>query len=98
MILGIAIFCGLVCYVERQRLRAESEISYLPPQRSIGHAADSEGAVRRARREAKATEKARAEQAEVDLILAKIADKGMGSLTTKERHRLQRATRKQRDD
>lgn len=91
-ILGVAIFCGLVCWQERQRLRTESEILFGAPA-SPDETRREEA---RLRAEERRREREEREQAEVDRILAKIAASGMGSLTRKERRALELATKRRR--
>lgn len=92
MVLGIAFFCGLVCWAERQRLRAPDMLTgeFDPFDSEPDRAADARAerlAERRARRKA-------SEQAELDAILAKIARTGMDSLSAHERRTLKQATKK----
>lgn len=92
-ILGVAIFAGLVCWFERQRVRQESEIIYgamaAPGDEMREYEAQRRAAEKQREREAK-------EQAELDRILAKIAATGMDSLTRTERRTLEQATERRR--
>jgi len=101
VLLGIAIFGGFTCYSERQRL------AYLAPepegvetwqQGAVGPVGDTPDAARvteRRRKEAEAARKAReVEGQELDRILAKIKDRGMGSLTSTEQTFLRRTREK----
>ena len=90
LLLAIALLGGGVCYVERRRLRFTAEDPLAPPDGPDDDELE-------ARREARAREKARAEQAEVDRILAKISEGGMESLSVREKRTLKRATRHRRE-
>ncbi len=101
-LLGIALFCGIVCYNERRRAAMLDEASYeLGSPRDFGYgprapvAGPADPGFRAA---AKKQERERSEQAEVDRILAKIAATGMGSLSRSERRTLEQATRRRRGD
>lgn len=93
MVLGIAVFCGLVCWAERQRLRAPDLIGgydVFGDEEDPSVAARSQRILeRQARREAEA-------QAELDRILEKIARSGLGSLNAREKRTLERATKEKR--
>lgn len=126
-LLGVAIFCGLTCFVERQRLRfigatdpsgGEGWLPELESWRTGGGGGSGEGrgrgegshatsgglrlvggadddAAQRAKARQQAEEDAR-ESAEVDRILAKIAQSGLDSLTRTEQRFLRQATNKRR--
>lgn len=102
MLFGIALFCGITCFVERRRAMlldedfvtgSLAEYGYGPRAAPSRAAPDRkfEAAIRRQKREQE-------EQAEVDRILAKIAESGMQSLSRLERKTLEEATRRKRDD
>lgn len=92
-ILGVAIFACLVCWYERQRVRTEAEILYS----SMAAPGDEMREYEAERRAAeKQREREEREQAEVDRILAKIAQSGMDSLTRRERRILESATKRKR--
>ena len=100
LLFAIALFGGITCFLERQRMKFEGA-SGLPggydfsrgyagmpqdkPERRPGKAAQ-----RRARQREK-------DQAELDRLLDKIAREGMGKLTRKERRFLERESDKRRE-
>ncbi len=97
-LLGVALFCGIICWQEKGRLAATAGGFDLPDYDfSRGYqgmprdepAADDRAAEKRRQREA-------AEQQRLDAILAKIAGSGMSSLTRSERSWLRRTTEKKR--
>ena len=84
MLLGIAVFGGIICYDERRKLRMDDALSgaeYMLAEERAEQA--------RRERERESEEK---HAAEVDRVLAKIADKGMGALTRGEKKVLERET------
>lgn len=91
LLLGVAIFCALICWVERQRLTAPEFLGG-----DFGGFGDPDPIA--AQRESRTAEKKRkreaAEQAELDRILAKIANRGMDSLSVREKRTLRMATKK----
>lgn len=101
MLLGIAVFGGVTCYVERRRLKFLehgavpgvdfADASFLPRQ------ADEDEAEEPSRGERRRTRRAEADQVELDAILAKIGASGMDSLTAREKRVLKRATRRSRE-
>ncbi|XVJ60622.1 MAG: hypothetical protein HEQ23_15010 [Tepidisphaera sp.] len=107
MLVGIAIFGGLTCYTERQKLAMMGESSpwsYDTDRGYSGFRVEQDSAPARPswseRRKAKAAEKQAAQSAardaEVDRILGKIATQGMGSLTAKEKATLDAASKAKR--
>ena len=94
LLLSIAIFCGLVSWSERQRLRAPDDIS--GGSSVIEPEPDPEESARRVRLEARRRRREREARAELDRVLAKIAREGMPSLNRAERRTLQKATRRTR--
>ncbi len=97
MLMGIAIFAGLVCWIERRRLEAIDELG--------GPAIDLSAAFEHPDRPGVDEPDARSERArlrqervqrELDRILAKIASSGMDSLTARERRVLRRETARRR--
>jgi Zn-dependent protease len=94
LLVGVGVFCGLVCWQERQRLRAMEELGVTPLHPMRAPLSDEQIELRE-RRAAGAARNAAAERDEVDRILAKIASGGMESLTRGERKALQRATKQQ---
>jgi stage IV sporulation protein FB len=101
ILLGIAIFCGFTCYLElknQQFARAAGEFPGYDFDRGFAGmpGAEDEQPSAPSRAELKRRERAKAEQAEVDRILEKIARTGMGSLTSKEKKALGQATDRRR--
>lgn len=101
-LIAVAIFGGITCFTERQRIRMMGEMepwSY-DTDRGMEGLQESTGATRADRKSyaaaLKKQEEARRTQAEVDRILAKISDKGMQSLTRREAAFLREATERQR--
>ena len=94
LLLAIAIFGGVVCFLERRRLQFMGGAS-------IDFAGPSGDDEREARAEAKTRARADArrasEQREVDRILEKISEEGMGSLNAREKRTLKRATHHRRE-
>lgn len=91
LLLGVAVFGGIVCYGELQRLRFESDGDDSVFAASLAMSDEDEKPVapdRAARKDARAA----ATQDEIDRILEKISRSGMGSLTRKERKALERAS------
>ncbi len=95
ILLGIAIFGGMTCWTERQRLRfmatggmVENDFVYTPPEPA--------GEPTKADLKREAKEQAHFEKVEV--ILEKIKHTGMGSLTKAEKKTLERETRRQRGE
>ncbi len=93
LVLGIAVFCGLVCWSERQRLRAPE---LLGDYEDFGVANDPEADARRDRLAERQARKEAEAQAELDRILEKIARSGLGSLSAREKRTLERATKEKR--
>lgn len=99
--LGLAIFGGFYCYSEKRRLATTEEDEWFDTELGCrglkGSAGESVRAADKAYKAAlKRQERQRATQAEVDRILDKIRDQGMGSLTRKEKAILKDATERQR--
>lgn len=99
-LLGIAIFGGVVCYMEKRRLKFSGDEGGIPGYDfskgyggMLGSDEDDEPAGP-SRAEAKRHEREQAEAVEIDRILAKIGDGGMDSLSRKERLLLEKATKK----
>lgn len=96
-LIGVAIFTGVTCALERSRLRAADELSetVLPgpwsKPRPPAERVPSRAALRRREREAR-------ERAELDRILDKIARDGLHSLSRAEKRFLRRTTDKQRKE
>jgi hypothetical protein len=96
------VFCGWLltsAYMRRQQLLAEGPAQLAVEASLAGATGRGSGggwwARRRARQIAREAERERREQARVDAILAKVHEKGMGSLTWWERRVLRQATRRQ---
>ncbi len=107
ILLSIALFGGLTCWFERQRLKmfqsgslgdvGEAWKGGLHTDRGFGVGKGDDAPDRGpSRREIKAAEREKLHQEEVDRILAKIAREGMGALTSKEKKVLQRDTEQKR--
>jgi uncharacterized membrane protein YhiD involved in acid resistance len=107
VLFGIALFGGITCYVEKQRLRMmggpfgnapEEESPWAASLRDEPAAAPSKRQLaqqRKAQAQAEAERRAKeAETAELDRILAKIKNSGMGSLTRTEETFLRRTNEK----
>jgi len=96
LLLGIAVFGAVVCWMERQRMRAPGELA---GEFGLGAGAapePEEEDAAAARREERRRQREEAERAEVDRILGKIAEGGMESLSRRERRTLDRATKRSR--
>ncbi len=90
-------FCLWACWTERRRIRGEEEL--VAGVSGVGGAVDLESADTdrwTERAEAKREAAEHAEQAELDRILAKIADSGMESLSKTEKRTLESATKRRR--
>ena len=96
VLLALALFGGIICYTERQRLRFEDSADESVFAASLASEDADRGAARADKRATRERDKARAEQAEVDRILAKISASGIDSLTRKERRTLDQASAKSR--
>jgi Zn-dependent protease len=95
----IAGFGAYTCWHERQRLKVlgAEEAGGFEAMNAVGsRGGDERAAGTIARAEDRAAEKAAARQAELDRVLAKISESGMGSLTGAERRVLERATKDRR--
>lgn len=98
LLLAIAAFGGITCYMERQRLRF-AELGGLPLETDVftpSREAEPEGRAGPSKREVRRRQREAEEQAEIDRILAKISATGMGSLTGKEKRALRRASERAR--
>lgn len=94
----VALFGGLTCYSQRQTLRFAQEVDEPEAAWAASLRPDSERekAVGPSKAELKRQEEDRRAQEEVDRILAKIRDRGMASLSAKEKRVLQQETERQR--
>lgn len=97
MLLSIALFCGITCWVEKRRLAATVEN---PAMAGYDFSRGFKGMPGDEPEDERSAEKHRqreqAEQERLDAILAKIARSGMGSLSWRERSWLRRTTEKRR--
>ncbi len=99
-LLALAIFCGIVCYMEKRSLRFSGDEGGIPGYDfSKGYGGmlgsdEEDEPVGPSRAELKRCEREAAELAEIDRILAKIGDEGMDSLSRKERILLEKATKR----
>jgi hypothetical protein len=100
LLLGIAIFAGVTCWMERQRLRFEGDTYESGNYSDAGYTRALRDQQQEQRGPTKAERKRRRraveEQEELDRLLAKIARDGMGGLTRKERAFLQRTSAERR--
>ncbi len=95
LLLGVAVFGGLICYDERRKLRAEEDLTGVEYAMALSRAEVKEAEKEREKQhKAELSEAARA--AEEDRVLAKIAAEGMGSLTKGERKVLEEGTKRRR--
>ncbi len=96
MLLGVALFGGIVCYLEKRRLQfTQEDLGFAGYDFSKGYTGlDDEKEDPAAKRAEKAEERREQETSEVDRILAKVSTEGMESLTLKERRVLKRATKR----
>ncbi len=90
MLLAIALFGGVVSFVERRRLQFAGGASMSFPEGPDDDELED-------RRRAKERQKAEDEQETVDRILAKISEDGMESLSAGEKRTLKRATHHRRE-
>ncbi len=98
ILFAIAIFAGLTCFMERQRLQSEPEefgagVGYSDAAYDRVLREQQEGP---SKAEIKRRKREEAEQVELDRILAKIAEEGMGGLSRTERNFLQRTSARKR--
>ncbi|TVQ32164.1 MAG: hypothetical protein EA376_06710 [Phycisphaeraceae bacterium] len=93
MLLAIAGFGAVMCWRERKLLRMEAELGAGFGPGSLDDE-DETVAERERRRYEKERLRDAKEQAELDRILAKIADRGMASLSIAEKRSLKRATQR----
>lgn len=96
---AIALFAGITCYQERMRVRMLDDDGPLSGYdfsrgfKGMPNPDDERRAYEKARKQ---QEREQRERAEVDRILSKIAQQGMGSLTRAERKTLERETERKR--
>jgi len=100
LFLALAVFGGLTCYFEkRQSLFRQTAGDGIPGydfSRGYAGMPGDESPPGPSKRDLKRLERERAEQEELDRLLAKIAEEGMQSLTRKERKWLDRTSAKRR--
>lgn len=93
-LIGLAIFGGFTCYMEKRRLAMTSDALPMPPAPE-----ESERErVRQASAARKRRERAQREQAELDRLLDKIATHGMASLSRAERAWLDKTSKRKRGE
>ncbi|MBC7773466.1 MAG: hypothetical protein H7210_13295 [Pyrinomonadaceae bacterium] len=101
-LLMIAVFCGFTCWTEKKRLAAAAnlggaEYDFAPAYRGArDEESDAEKVLAASKRRIKAEETESKRQEEVDRILSKIRETGMGSLTRKEEQTLRGETERRR--
>jgi hypothetical protein len=95
VLLALALFGGIICYTELQRLKFEQSADDAVFAASLA-ADDETDTPPESKRAEKQRAKAQDEQAEIDRILEKISASGMDSLSRKERKTLDRASAKSR--
>lgn len=96
LLLGIAVFAGVTCFLERRTLRAADDLTS-PWAESAQWREEDEKPRGPSKKELKQRERERVDQEELDRVLAKIADEGMDSLSRAERRTLERATKKRQE-
>ncbi|XHC24450.1 site-2 protease family protein [Phycisphaerales bacterium ac7] len=105
MLVAIAAFGLIACWMERMRLRAADEITgYMPSDIaglggvSYSPELEEKTAERESKKELKQREREAAEQAELDRVLEKISVSGLESLSASERRVLAKQTKKRQRD
>jgi stage IV sporulation protein FB len=99
LLIGIALFGGFTCWMERQRLKmtaGDPALEGYDFERGYAGLPDEDEAEEPDRKRERRRQKEQEEQVELDRILAKIASAGMGSLTRGEKRWLERATERRR--
>jgi len=98
MIMGIALFGGITCWVQQQQLKfvADPALAGYDFDRGFAGMPGDEEPKEPSRREKKRAEKRAQHEAEVDRILEKISLDGMGSLSASEKKLLSKDTAKRR--
>lgn len=99
ILLAIAVFGGWACWMEKRRLTADMELAEAGYGQvgafSVAQEAEKDPGPSKA--EMKREEREQRDQEELDRLLAKISETGMGSLSRGERKTLERMTKKRRD-
>lgn len=107
MLVGVAIFCGITCYITQKQLQWTNEmLGFESDEYAISAFTGTEPqedpapvAVRREERQARRRAEREADEArEVDRVLQKIAKSGMASLNQSERAVLERETERKRQN
>ena len=105
MLVAIAAFGLIACWMERMRLKAADEITgYMPSDIaglggvSYSPELEEKTAEQESKKELKQREREAAEQAELDRVLEKISVSGMDSLNASERRLLAKQTKKRQRD
>jgi len=96
LLLGLALFGGLMCYTELQRLKFEADGDDSVFAVSLAMTDEEDEPTRAEKRASKEAAVVASEQAEIDRILAKISSGGVESLSRAERRTLDRASKKGR--
>ncbi len=98
-LLGIALFAGITCYSERRRVQMMDEFSseYDAALEAQQAQRVREANERSSRKQERQRETEAARQAEVDRILTKIREHGMGSLSRQEQSTLRGETERKRN-
>lgn len=98
LLLGVAVFAGITCFLERRTLRAADDLTSPWAESAQWREEDDRPAPRGpTKKELKRREREADEQQQLDAILEKIARSGMDSLTRAERKALEAATKKRRE-
>jgi len=99
MLLAIAFFGGITCWHQQQQLKLiGGGIPGYDFERGYSGMPEPERSREPTKRQIKQEARRKAHEAEVDRILAKIKDQGMGSLTSKEKRTLKKDTSEKRGD
>lgn len=98
MLMALALFGGLTCWMEKRRLTFADDMGAggIDLSAAYAHPDREETPEEASARQLKRARKQQAEQDELDRILTKIADSGMGALSKREKAFLQRTTKSQR--
>lgn len=96
MLMALALFGGLICWLEKRRLTAINELGGGIDLSAAFDHPDRPASTEPSATTPKQARKQQTDQDELDRILAKIARDGMASLTRREKGFLQRTTRSQR--
>lgn len=95
LLLGVAVFAGITCFLERRTLRAADELTSPWAESAMWREGDDEPEPKGpSKKELKERAREEAEKEDLDRVLEKIAKTGMDSLTKSERKTLESATKK----